>query len=274
MANYDPRIVRVGVQIGNRLNWYSELAITADGSKTTSAEQGECTVSIANLSKNVRDYLLQETSPFNKNPEKKKLIIEAGRVSTGARRIFEGDITQTSITQPPDTKLTIKALAGNAEKGNIVSNTQPANTQLSIVAQRVAQDLSKSLRFEATDKNIKSFSFTGSALKQVGKLAEAGQVNAYVDGDFLIIKNQNKPLAGMRRILNKDNGMIGVPENTERGIKVTYLLDVSTELGTDLRIESELNPSVSGSYTVYKLSFQITNRDVPFYWIAEATRNG
>lgn len=274
MANYDPRIVRVGVQVGNKINWYSELAITADGSKTTSAAQGECTVTIANLSKEVRDYLLQETSPFNKNPEKKKLIVEAGRVSTGARRIFEGDITQTSITQPPDTKLTIKALANNAMKAKIVANTQPANTKLSDIAKQVANDLEKSLKFEAEDKNISNYSFTGSALKQVSKLAEAGSVNAYIDGDFLIVKPQNKPLSNQRRVLNKDNGMIGVPENTERGIKVTFLLDATTDIGSDLRIESELNPSVSGSYTVYKLDFQITNRDVPFYWTAEGTRNG
>lgn len=274
MANYDPRIVRVGVQIGNQLNWYTELAITAEGSKTTSDVQGECSVTIANLKKDVRDYLLQETSPFNKNKQKKRLIIEAGRISTGARKIFEGDITETSISQPPDTKLTIKALANNANKGSIVANTQPANTKLSAIAQQVADDLEISLKFEATDKNIQNYSFTGSALKQVGKLAEAGGVNAYVDGDFLIVKPQNQPLRGQRRILNKDNGMVGVPENTERGIKVTFLLDATTELGSDLRIESELNPSVSGSYTVYKLGFQITNRDVAFYWIAEGTRNG
>lgn len=217
MANYDPRIVRVGVQVGNKINWYSELAITADGSKTTSAAQGECTVTIANLSKEVRDYLLQETSPFNKNPEKKKLIVEAGRVSTGARRIFEGDITQTSITQPPDTKLTIKALANNAMKAKIVANTQPANTKLSEIAKQVANDLEKSLKFEAEDKNISNYSFTGSALKQVGKLAEAGSVNAYIDGDFLIVKPQNKPLSNQRRVLNKDNGMIGVPEKPNEG---------------------------------------------------------
>lgn len=274
MATYDPRIVRVGVQIGNKLNWYTELAITADGSMTTSATQGECTVTIANLAKSVRDYLLKETSPFNKSPDKKRLIVEAGRVSTGARRIFEGDITQTSITQPPDTKLTIKALANNSSKAKLVANTQPANTKLSIIAQKVAQDLEKSLKFEATDKNIQNYSFTGSALKQVEKLAEAGNVNAYVENDFLIVKPQNKAVSAKRIVLNKDNGMIGVPENTERGVKVTFLLDPQTVLGSELRIESELNPSVSGSYTVYKLDFQITNRDVPFYWVAEGTRNG
>lgn len=110
MADYDPRIVRVGVRVGNYINWYTDLAITAEGSKTTNETQAECTVTLTNLTKDVRDYLLKETSPFNKKKDKKLLIVEAGRRSTGAKRIFEGDITETSISQPPDIELTLKAL--------------------------------------------------------------------------------------------------------------------------------------------------------------------
>lgn len=274
MAEYDPRIVRVGVQVGNFINWYQDIAISAEGSKATNESQAECTVTLTNLTKDVRDYLLKETSPFNKKKDKKVLIVEAGRKSTGSKRIFEGDITESTISQPPDIALTLKALANNSQKGKIVANTQPAQSKLSEIAKKVAEDLELSLNFQANDKNVQSYSFTGSALKQVNKLSEAGNVNAYIDGEFLIVKNQEEPLRGRRRVLNKDNGMIGIPETTEKGIKVQFLLDTTTELGSDLRLESELNPSVSGSYTVYKLSFSISNRDLPFYWTAEATRNG
>lgn len=274
MADYDPRIVRVGVQVGNYINWYTDLAITAEGSKTTNETQAECTVTLTNLTKDVRDYLLKETSPFNKKKDKKLLIVEAGRRSTGAKRIFEGDITETSISQPPDIELTLKALANNSLKGKVIANTQPEQTPLSQIAQKVAEDLELSLNFQATDKNIARYSFTGSALKQVKKLAEAGNVNAYIDGEFLIVKDLNQPVSGRRRVLNAENGMVGIPEPTEKGIRVRFFIDTTTELGSNLRIESELNPSVSGSYTVYKLSFSISNRDLPFYWIAEATRNG
>ena len=44
----------------------------------------------------MRNYILTETSPFNKNKTPKKLIIEAGRVSTGTARLFVGDITASS----------------------------------------------------------------------------------------------------------------------------------------------------------------------------------
>lgn len=274
MADYDPRIVRVGVQVGNYINWYTDLAITAEGSKTTNETQAECTVTLTNLTKDVRDYLLKETSPFNKKKEKKLLIVEAGRRSTGAKRIFQGDITETTISQPPDIELTLKALANNSLKGTIVANTQPEQAPLSQIAQKIAEDLGVSLNFQAKDKNIGRYSFTGPALKQVNKLGEAGNVNAYIDGEFLIVKDLNQPVKGRRRVLNAENGMIGIPETTEKGIKVRFLIDTTTELGSDLRIESELNPSVNGSYTVYKLSFSISNRDSPFYWIAEATRNG
>lgn len=255
------------------LLWYQDIAISAESSKATNESQAECTVTLTNLTKDVKDYLLKETSPFNKKKDKKLLIVEAGRKSTGSKRIFEGDITEATISQPPDIELTLKALANNAKKGKLVANTQPAQSKLSKIAVKVADDLDLTLNFQATDKNIQSYSFTGSALKQVNKLAEAGNVNAYIDGEFLIVKDQNKPLNGRRRVLNKDNGMIGIPETTEKGIKVQFLLDTITELGSDLRLESALNPSVNGSYTVYKLSFSISNSDLSFYWTAEATKN-
>ncbi len=66
--------------------------------------------------------------------------------------------------------------------------------------------------------------------------------------------------------------MIGIPEFTEQGIKVKFLLDNRTTLGGGIQIESKIYPATNGNYVIYKLGFEITNRDKPFYWIAEATR--
>ena len=79
----DPRLLRVGFEIGGQLKLYDDLAITASGTKYANANQNECELKITNLDKETRDYLLTDSSPFNKNKTRKILTVEAGRVSTG-----------------------------------------------------------------------------------------------------------------------------------------------------------------------------------------------
>lgn len=273
MQQLDERIVRVGIEVDGVLRVYqSPLKIIATGMKYANALQNEAEVKIANLDKNVIDYILTETSPFNLNKTPKRVTIEAGRVSTGVTQIFIGNIVSSSVGQPPDVELTLKCLTGNYDKGNIISRSQPGIAQLSQISQQVAGDLNVTLDFQATDKQISNYTYSGGALKQVEKLNDTGQVNAYIDDGVLVVKNLNLPLPGVITVLNLSTGMIGIPELTEQGIRVKFLLDGQTTLGGLLRVESIQEPAANGDYVVYKLGFEISTRDTPFYWIAEGKR--
>lgn len=274
MAEIDPRIVRVSIEIRGQLRVYDGLAVTASGEKFANENQNETTVKIANLAKDVRDYLATECSPFNANRTRKKLILEVGRKSYGTFVLYAGDITSVVVGQPADIWVELKCLTGDFDKGNIIARSQPGQALLSVIAQQVANDLSLALSFEATDKQISSYSFTGGALKQVDKLAQAGMVNAYVDDGRLIVKNRNTPMVGAVRVVDIDSGMIGKPEFTEQGIKVKFLIDNLTRLGGRLIVKSITEPAANGTYEIYKLSFDVASRDVPFYYVAEAKRLG
>lgn len=268
----DPRLLRIGIEISGQLKLYEGLAMTASGTKYANANQNECEVKITNLDKATRDYLLTETSPFNKNKKRKRLTVEAGRLSTGYSLVFAGDITNAVGAQPPDITLTLKAATGDHAKGDIIATSQPGVTPLRNIAARVAQDLGLSLVFEAKPKQISNYSFTGSKVKQVEQLGAMGRVNAYVDDTTLVVKDFNAPLAKRTRELNLDTGMIGIPEFTEQGIKVKMLFDNQTVLGGGVNIASQINPAANGLYTVFKLGFELASRDVPFYYVAECTR--
>lgn len=271
---FDPRLLRVGVEVSGQLRWYDGLQISAEIVKIANALQGEATVKISNMTKPVRDYILSETTPFNLNRIRKKVIVEAGRQSTGYYRLYEGDIVSAVPSQPPDIMITLKAQTCQWEKGNVVSRSTSAAAPLSAIAGQVAQDMGLRLMFEADDKNVSNYQFTGAAIKQVGMLGDMGNVNAYVDGDALVIKNTDKPLQGTSHILSMASGMIGIPERTEQGIKCTYLLNPQSRLGGQLTIKSEINPGTNGNYTIYKLTHSVANRDDQFYTIAEASRQG
>lgn len=268
----DPRILRIGIEVDGRLKMYEGLQLQASGTKYANANQNECEVKITNLDKTTRDYILTETSPFNLNARRKKLIVEAGRVSTGASLVYEGDIVSAVGSQPPDIQVTIKAKTGDFDKGNIVGRSKGGQTPLSAIARSVASDLGVRLDFQAQEKQIANYSHSGAALKQVDKLGTAGAVSAYINNDVLVVKDLNVPLKGRARVLNLDTGMVGIPEFTEQGLKVRMLFDNQTDLGYGLDVTSVMLPAANGEYVVYKLQFELSNRDEPWYLIAEAVR--
>ena len=273
MQELDPRIVRVSIEVNGRIKTYSSpLSITANGTKYANALQNECEVVIENLDRATQDYILTETSPYNKNRTPKSITVEAGRESYGTAVIYRGNIVSSSVTQPPDIGITLKCLTGNFIKGNILTRNQPGQATLSQISKQISQDTNTLLNFQASDRNISNYSFAGASLKQVEVLGAMGGINVFIDDNTLVVKDAYVPLTNTLRILNAQTGMIGIPEFTEQGIKVKFLLDNRTTLGGSLRIESKQYPATNGDYVIYKLGFQIATRDTPFYYIAEAAR--
>lgn len=271
----DPRLLRVSIEVGGQLRTYDKLAISVSGTKYANPSQNECDIKITNLDKATRDYLLTETTPFNFNRKRKRIMVEAGRESTGYALVYSGDIVAAVGSQPPDIVVAIKARTCAWFMGDIISRSSGATTQLSNIAGNVARDLGVGLDFQATDKQIANYSHSGAALKQVDRLGTTGAVSAYVNNDTLVVQDLGIPLRGRTRVLSLDTGMIGIPEFTEQGIKVKMLYDNQTDLGYELAITSKMNPAANGEYVVYKLGYELSNRDTPFYLVAEAyARNG
>lgn len=272
MQKLDERVVRISIQVDNRVRTYEDLYIKASGVKYGNANQNECTVTIFNLNKETRNEILTSTSPYNNNQTPKILSLFAGRQSTGVFLVYSGDITISQIGQPPDIPIVLKCATQNFQKGNVISRSASSNAQLSQISINVANDLGLTLNFQATDKQIANYQFNGGALNQVDVLGETGGVDAFVDDNNFIVKNRNQELSNSITILNKGSGMIGIPETTEQGIKVKFLITTQVFVGGLLRVESVLYPQTNGDYVIYQLGFEIANRDTEFYWVASAKR--
>lgn len=273
-TQFDPRLIRVGVEVKNELQWFEGLYIQATITKVANATANDATIKIVNIDKRLRDYILTETTPWNFNRVRKRVIVEAGRQSYGMGRIFTGDICEVTPSQPPDVSITIKAKTNAWDKGNIVTRNNPARMQLKTIAQGVASSMGLTLMFEADDKTISNYAFTGAASKQVEHLAELGRVNAYIDDTNLVIKNIGKSVQSYTNVLSMDSGMVGIPEATEQGIRVKYLYEPTSRIGSLLDVVSKMYPGVNGKYIIYKMTYDISNRDDPFYIVAEAYKQG
>lgn len=268
----DPRIISVDIDINGTVTTYTDIAILATGTKFANANQNECEVKLTNLNISNNEYILTLTSPFNLNRVPKILRLFAGRKSYGTTLIYSGNIVSAVISQPPDQTITLKCLTANDKKGMVSSQTQPTFSNLSTIAKNTASNLNLNLNFTATDKQIGNYAYSGPALKEVDQIGELGSIDAYVDNNTLVVKDSRLPLPNRLRIVDADHGMVGIPELTETGIKVKYLLDNSSTLGGGLRVISKMYPAANGDYAIYKLGFEIANRDTPFYWIAEGAR--
>jgi hypothetical protein len=270
----DLRRVRVGIEVSGQISWHEGLRVKASGTKYANPLQNECQVTIGGLKASVRDYILSETSPYNANRSPKRLILECGRVSTGLFRIFAGDILSAEPGPPPEVEITLKAKTQSAQSGNIVAISGAAISKLSGISRRVADEMNLGLDFQALDKNIGNFSFSGAAIKLVNQLQETGNVRAFIDDEALIVKDFDKAVSGRLKILNINSGMVGIPKQTEKGVDVTFLIDSESLLGGMLRLESKFNKAISGDYVIDQLKFEVATHDDPFFYTATCTRYG
>ena len=250
----------------------ARLYIAAQGTKYVNAQQNELALQIANLGPTLRNQLLTQLTQFNYDQQRKSVELYAGRQSTGLFLLYQGDITECYPSQPPDIMLNIKSKACQFFKYDIIAQAQNLTTPLSNIINNAASGLGLTPRFEATDRPIVNYSYSGSRIKEIDHLNELGPFDVYNDNNLLVCKNRGQPLQNTGHVISASTGMIGQPLQTEWGVRVTTLLNPNIILGGQIRIDSKINPLMNGDYAIYKYGFQIASRDVPFYSLIEGTK--
>lgn len=246
--------------------------IMANGSKFVDVTQNECNIQVANLSRDLRNALATNLTPFDYNQARKSVQVWAGRMSTGLFLRYQGDIVSAVPTQPPDIIMNIRSRTMQFFKNDLVAQSYAVTAPLSQIAADISKQLGLNLQFEATDRSIANYAYTGSATGQIQRLQKLGAVDAYVDDGTLVCKDKGVSLQNTVFELSQAGGMIGQVELTEYGIRVKSLLSPNVKLGGTLRLNSVQNPSLNGDYTIYRTGFEIATRDVAFYDIIEATK--
>jgi hypothetical protein len=280
MSAFDDRIFKVEFtysvkSVPTQLTLDGNLYIRASGMKYIDSTQNECTIQIANLKKETRDQLATQLTPWNYNQARKSVKLYAGRESTGLFLLYAGDIIECQASQPPNIMLTIKSKTMNWFKYNILGQAQNVAAPLSKIVDGIGLALGDPINgtmpviFQATDKTIANWSFSGPAVKMLEKLSALGGIDVFVDDNTLIVKDRGKSLINVSHVLSMESGMVGVPQITEVGIQAKMMLAPSIKIGGQLSLVSLLNPLLNspknGGYSIYKLGFEIASRDTPFY---------
>jgi hypothetical protein len=270
---FDDRLLSVQIAVnGQLLTFNQDFWITVKGEKFANALENTCHIEIANLNTAHRNFILTETSPFNSLRVPKVCSVFAGRVSTGMFLVYTGDVMTSRISQPPDIKIGLKCGTCHFKKGSVGRRTGGKSAKLSTLANGVAGNLGLSLRMESPDMNVGNYAYSGNALNEVDLLGKSGNCLAYVDDQQLILKPISAALSGSVLNLSEQTGMIGLPEITDKGLKVKFLYDSSVKLGGAIVITSVLNPAANGKFVIYKLRFDLASRENPFHYEAECLK--
>jgi hypothetical protein len=268
-TSLDPRIVRLDIEVNGQIKTYENLFISAVGVRYGNPLQNECEITIYNLDKATQSYILSETTPYNDNHTAKTVRLYAGRQSYGTTLIYVGNVVYSGITQPPDIGVILRCLTGNFLKMTTINVAQPGQTTTEQISKALSESADLILNFQATDKLVSNYAYTGSVLQQIEAVAALGYLNVFSDNDELIVKDGGVPLRGEIKEVSAATGMIGIPELIEQGIRVKFFIDNKTTLGQGIHLVSEQYPAINGIYVIYQLAFIITNRLTPFYFIAD-----
>lgn len=272
-SRLDPRIISVSFEVNGQLKTYSSpFFITVNGTRYANALQNEADIVIANLDKTTQDFLLTETTPYNINNTSKTISVYAGRQSYGTSLVYSGNIVTANVSQPPDIGINLKCLTGNFLKTNVIGVNQSGQASLFQILNAMAQDYHSTLNYQATNKNIANYSFAGSSTNQIQLLNSYGGINVFLDNGVLVVKDSGQPLKGIVKLVSASTGMIGIPQFTEQGLQVKFLFDPHVLLGGLMQVQSYEYPAANGEYIIYKLGFQLSTRETPFYYIAEGQR--
>ncbi|HZZ80040.1 MAG TPA: hypothetical protein VFE62_16120 [Gemmataceae bacterium] len=279
---FDPRIVQIELQLPGQTvtfdNQNPSLAIYASGSKFGTANMNTCECRIFNLTKQLRNQILTLASPLLAppannpaaalpNPRQPVILnLKVGRVSTGTFLLFTGNVITCEVTQPPDIGIVLRSLTNNYNMSLLLGLQQPAVSRLSEIAQVIAQNNGLFLDFEATDKNINNYSFTGSLQNNIVKLNQMGGVQAGVDNQTLWVIDAGKARKNTGFTITDSSGMVGIPQVTEQGVTVRVMINSAIQIGGSVTINSTSNPAANGTFKVAKMDYEIASRDQPFWY--------
>ena len=271
------RKLKLSIQIADSVKIFESdgskktLRISGSGKKFTTPNQNEATIKVFGLNGESLQYLLSTIGQAKTQSQNAFIQLEVGRENADYFIVFKGDIIDAKLSTAPDLAIELKCKTNNANNRKVIVSSS-AYTNLQNIASQVANNNGLSLLFQATNKNIKNYQFAGSASAQVESLSKCGGVNCFIDDTTLVVKDFDDTVTGRRRILNVKSGLVGIPQATEIGVDVTYLIAGESMIGGQITLESAFNKSLNGDYEIQELSWDVASHENNFFYKAKCRR--
>lgn len=257
-----------------------DLKIDFSVSKGIGSKQNTATVAIWNLTASHRKQLGEEFDKIEL-----KVGYKGGPLST----IFKGNIRDVTHTkETADVKSEMECGDGDeAFSKGAVSKTFPAGTKPKEIVEYLAGEMPGATKGEmkgidglpAYKRPVSLFGWSWSQMDKIGR--EHGFYWSIQNGQVEAVKN-DQVLQGTT-IVSSETGMIGIPEITDKGVKIKALLNPNIAPGRQIDVRSGFLDEQSGRdkrktdqgggiFRVSDVTFSGTTRGEEFYVEAEGSR--
>jgi hypothetical protein len=269
-AAFDPRIVRVTIDINGSIQEYTNVRIDARGNKLFSAELTTAEIRIYNLSRENQNWIITTANPFAVSPARLtpiKVTLEVGRESYGTFTLFQGGVYAAGITQPPDMGVILQSMTSNPTLQASEAISSPQTTTIGAIAAQFAKDFGYTLNLRTKNplRQIVNFCSNGTPIKRLKRLNEMGIV-ASINNNILNITDPGQTISDNITQINSATGLVGVPQAAPWGCSATVMVGQGIDIGAKVQITSTENPSVNGVYLVNAMGFEVSNREQPFFF--------
>ena len=248
--------------------------------KTLGSKQNSGTVTIWNASKSNRSKMGEEFT---------RLQLEVGYADAGLSLLMEADIRDVSHDKSsPDISSEISF--GDGDKGvnkGAVSKTFPAGSTPKQVFDHLVREMPglKPGKVQGLDDlpvYRRPVSVYGWASRELDTLGRENKFYWNIDRNKVNAVRNDEHL-GQCAVISKETGMIGVPEETDKGVKVKALIEPDVAPGYMIKVESNfLDPGSGrdkkssdaggGEFRVNSVTFSGSTRDAAFFMEIEANR--
>lgn len=278
------RILKVTLEMPNgKVVLNQTLFLRIRINKAALALQSKATIEVAGLSTQLRESMLSQFTAWNKrkneganldNPAWINVKVEAGFRVNGkdySSQVFIGQVVMVDlVAPPPDISIRITCYSRQIDKSNNVSSYPPGNVTFRAYVAWVAAQMNLGTNFICdTSYNDTVISNASRSSRIVGSLLIDLQsiyrpdVAAFVDDDYLIVKDRNKMINP--NTIPKVSKFIGAPSWTEWGVSFVTMFDAAIRLGNGAELKSRINPSLNGQYVITELEYDLCSRERPFY---------
>lgn len=274
------RIVEVTVSGKGGSFTARDLKIDFSVSKGIGSKQNTATISIWNLSASHRKQLGEELDKIEL-----KVGYQGGPLST----IFKGNIRDVTHTkETADVKSEMECGDGDeAFSKGAVSKTFPAGTKPKEIVEYLAGEMPGATKGEmkgiddlpAYKRPVSLFGWSWAEMDKIGR--EHGFYWSIQNGQVEAVKN-DLALQGTT-VVSSETGMLGIPEITDKGVKIKALLNPNIAPGRLIDVRSDFLDEESGRdkrktdqgggiFRVSDVTFTGTTRGEEFYVEAEGSR--
>jgi hypothetical protein len=243
---------QIRLYVGNGKTGFecSQLRISFEVTKTIGSEPNPAKIRVYNLNESKRNAI--------RNKEYNKVILWVGY--SEMRVIYAGDIVKGNIRRDGLDIIT-EMECGDGANAIIyarVSKTLSAGASDTAIVNETLRDMDGISTGVSDIPNARILprgkALVGNARDILSQVARNNKADWSVqDGSLLMLPKDKALEADEGFILSKDTGMIGSPEETGDGLKVTCLLNPALRIGSMVRVESILK-HFNGDYKITELS--------------------